>query len=113
MKTEKMKWLRLELQSKTSISSMYIIFHTHFAMYQYLEEQGYSLKIYQPTGTDRYNSKGVVYIQTDHQGFFESCLKNYARDFIISGMESGFEPSRSHVLMFGSQDPFQQAIGLS
>tara|TARA_R110000850_G_scaffold163153_4_gene287870 strand:- start:167 stop:508 length:342 start_codon:yes stop_codon:yes gene_type:complete len=113
MKTEKMKCLRLELQSDTSISSMYLIFQTHFAMYSYLQDQGYSLEIYQPLGADRFSENGVIYIKTNHQGFFESCLKNYAHDFNISGMDPNFEPAGSHGLMFGTYDSFQQSIGIS
>lgn len=112
MKLQKMRWLRLELQSDASVSSMYLIFHTHYSMYSYLEDQGHTLRIYQPLGADRFTPNGVVYIQTDHNGFFESCLKNYARDFDISGMAPDFEPDRGYEPMFTSEGSFQQAIGI-
>lgn len=109
MKTEKMKWLRLELQSEKQLSSLYVIFHTHYAMFSYLQEQGFTAKIFQPHNTR--DEAVVLYVQTDHQGFFESCLKNYSRDFNISGMAPDFQPSPNYEVMFGADDHFKQVIG--
>ncbi len=112
MKTETMKWLKLELQANNSLSSMYLIFHTHFCMYSYLKEHGFTINIFHPVTSSLNDEAEVVYIQTNHQDFLESCIKNYSHDFIISGLEPDFRPSTNHLPMFGTHDIYQQASGM-
>lgn len=113
MKTEKMKWLRLELQNPESVSSLYLIFHTHYSIYSYLRDKGYTINIFQPLPFNRFAENPVIYIQTDHQEFFDSCLRNYSRDFSISRMEADFKPAKSFSPMFCAGEMTRQPLSIS
>ncbi len=101
MKMNSTKWLKLQLENKQTVASKYTIVHTHFSIYSYLLDQGFTLAVYQPVNHDREVPNGVMYVQTDHEGFYKSCLKNYATEFLISGMEADFAPDRNFQLMCG------------
>ena len=101
MKTLNLKWLRLELKDEEQLSSRYSIIHTHFAMYSYLIEQGFVLSVFQPANYEKDMPKGVMYIQTDHPGFYEACLANYSHDFEVSELTPFFSLPTNYKLTLG------------
>ena len=108
MNTENMKWIRLEWQGDAPLSSHYIILHTHLALYSHLLDQGYVLNIFYSKKHDPNQLGEVLYIQTNHQGFFESCLKNYAHDFLISGLGPHFIPESNFSPLIVNTDKLQR-----
>ena len=86
------KWLKLQLKDDQCMESRYIILHTHFSIYSHLQEQGYEVVCYEAANYERNQPNAVIYICTDHEGFFKSCCQYYAHDFEISRMNSDFDP---------------------
>ena len=74
------------------MKSRYVILHTHFAIYSHLQEQGYEVLCYEAANYERDEPNAVLYIATDHEGFFKSCCQYYAHDFEISRMNADFNP---------------------
>lgn len=107
MKTLNLKWLRLELKNEEQISTRYTIIHTHFAMYSYLIEQGYVLSIFNARNYEKDMPHGVMYIQTDHPGFYESCRANYQHDFKVTELTPYFSLPTNYKLSLGVDAAFR------
>lgn len=101
MNTFNLRWLRLELKNEESLSARYTIIHTHFAMYAYLLEQGYVLSIYMARNYEKDQPHGVMYIQTNHPGYFEACQANYAHDFDVVELSPYFSLPTNYSLILG------------
>lgn len=89
--TNKTKWLKLQLKDDQCMETRYIILHTHFAIYSHLREQGYEAVCYEAANYERNQPNAVIYIKTDHDGFFASCCKYYSHDFEITRITGDFE----------------------
>ena len=84
------------------MKSRYIILHTHFSIYSHLEEQGYEVVCYEAANYERNQPNAVIYICTDHKGFFKSCCKHYAHDFNITPVVGEFELPAHYRPVFGA-----------
>lgn len=107
MKTLNLKWLRLELKDEEQLSSRFNMIYTHFSMYSYLIEQGYILGIFQPANYEKDMPNGVMYIQTDHPGFYEACVANYGHDFEVSELTPYFSLPTNYRLSLGVHVAFR------
>lgn len=95
------KCLRLQLKADQKIESRFIIIHTHFAIYSHLVEQGYSIAFYEAADYRRNEANAVIYIKTDHPGFYQSCCQYYSHDFEITAPEEGLDIPKNFRLMLG------------
>jgi hypothetical protein len=95
------KWLKLKLKDDQCMEQRYIILHTHFSIYSHLQEQGYEAVCYEASNHERHQPNAVIYINTDHEGFFKSCCQYYAHDFEISRMNADFDPPAHYRPVFG------------
>ncbi len=101
--TKRTKWLKLQLKDDQCMRSRYIILHTHFAIYSHLREQGYEVVCYEAGNYERKQPNAVLYIHTDHEGFFKSCCKYYAHDFEITPLEMDFDLPPHYKPILGEQ----------
>ncbi len=101
--TKNSKWLKLQLKDDQCMESRYIILHTHFAIYSHLQEQGHEVVCYEASNYERNQPNAVIYICTDHDGFFDSCCKYYAHDFEITRMNGNFDPPAHFKPIMGGQ----------
>jgi hypothetical protein len=97
------KWLKLQLKDDQRMESRYIILHTHFSIYSHLLEQGFEVVCYEASNYERNEPNAVIYICTDHEGFFNSCCQYYAHDFDISRMNPDFNPPSHYRPMLGKK----------
>ena len=101
MNTSNLKWLRLELKNEEVLSTRYSIIHTQFARYSYLIEEGYMLGIYNAGNYEKDIPHGVMYIQTDHQGFYDACIEAYSNDFEVTQLTPFFSLPTNYKLALG------------
>lgn len=102
------KWLKLQLKDDQRMESRYIILHTHFAIYEHLVEQGHNLACYEATNHERYQPNAVIYIKTDHEGFYKSCCRYYAHDFEITALPENFALPTQYRLVLGFDKAMSQ-----
>ena len=107
MNTLNLKWLRLELKQEEQLSTQFTIIHTHYAMYSYLIEEGYIIGFFNPANYEKDMPHGVMYIQTDHPGFYESCLANYEHGFKVSELTPYFSLPTNFKLALGVDVAFK------
>lgn len=101
MNTLNSKWLRLELKNEEALSTRYSIIHTQFSRYSYLIEEGYILGIFNAANYERDIPHGVMYIQTNHQGFYDACVENYSNDFEVTELTPFFSLPTNYRLALG------------
>ncbi len=99
------KWLKLQLRDDQRMESRYIIIHTHFSIYSHLREQGYQLSVYEASNYTRDLPNPVIYIKTDHEGFYKSCCQYYAHDFDLSDPGEFFQLPSHFRSLFGTELP--------
>lgn len=97
-----MRWLRLEQKNPLQRSDNFVKIHTHFGMNAHLHEQGYTLAFYHSDIQRPDASPEVMYIKTDHDGFFSSCCEKYSDNFIITELSENFRVGRKYRLSCGS-----------
>lgn len=103
-----LKCLRLQLKGDQKLESRYIIIHTHYAIYSHLIEQGHTIAFYEASDYRRNEANPVMYIKTDHPGFYQSCCQYYAHDFDLSVSDEGVEVPKNFRLMLGADTEVPQ-----
>lgn len=95
------QWLRLQLKEDVRMKDVYLSIYTHFSIYSSCIENGHTLAFYQVTDHLKNAPGAVCYIKTDHDGFYDSCLKYYAHRFKITPMEPNFRLPTNYGMAHG------------
>ncbi|MDZ7848278.1 MAG: hypothetical protein U5L96_16810 [Owenweeksia sp.] len=103
-----LKWLRLQLKEEQRMESRYVILHTHFAIYGHLRDQGHQLACYEASNYERDVPNAILYIKTDHEGFYNSCCHYYGHDFQITELPATFTPPAHYRLRLGADHAVNQ-----
>lgn len=97
-----MHLLRLEQKNPLQRSDNFVKIHTHFGMNEHLAEQGYTLAFYHTDAKSPDGSGDVMYIKTNHDGFFKKCCNRFSDAFYITEMNENYRLSKRYRLSCGS-----------